>query len=378
VRRHQLIPVGVIVILALMAGSARAQVHDDAARPLTPPLVAGSFQDRGDGVLWEARLREPDAAYLRLRFEAIVVPPGSDLVVTVRAADGTALARYTGAELARHASWYTEVLPTDAVRVQVTGTPPLAGVSFAITEIVRGVSEQVIPQSVVSTWVDVARARPRFRDELLASVAKLFIGSAVTCTGFLVGPQAILTNFHCLAKSPAFRDTQNRVTPDCSDIAVHFDFDRQSAPEAVIRARCARVLKFDQALDYALLDLGSPPAQGATARAPLPLADQGLAQAGQGHVVHHPVGLAKKVSIDCDLQPAADGRIEHRCSTRGGSSGAPLLDDTQRVIGLHHEGAHSPGMTQEQIDRLEGEGHVFWNKAKPSNLIREQIGSFLP
>jgi hypothetical protein len=378
VRRRALIPAGVIVVLALTAGAGRAQVHDDAARPLTPPLVAGSFQDRGDGVLWEARLREPDATYLRLRFEAIVVPPDSDLVVTVRAADGTALARYTGAELTRHGSWYTDVLPTDAVRVQVTGTPPLGGVSFAITEIVRGVPQQVIPQSVVSTWLDVARARPRFRDELLASVAKLFIGSAVTCTGFLVGPQAILTNFHCLDRSPAFRASQGRPAPDCSDIAIHFDFDRQPAPDAVIRARCARVLKFDQALDYALLDLGSPPAQGATVRAPLPLADQGLAQAGQGHLVHHPAGLAKKVSIDCDLQPAVDGRIEHRCSTLGGSSGAPLLDDTQRVIGLHHEGAYPPGMTQEQIERLTGEGHVFWNKAKPSHLIREQLRSFLP
>jgi hypothetical protein len=378
VRRRELIPVGAIAILAATAGSALAQVHEDAVRLLAPPLVAGSFQDRGDGVLWEGRLREPDATYLRLRFEAIAVPPGTDLVVTVRAADGTALARYTAAEIAQSSSWYTEVFPTDAVRVQVTGTPPLAGVSFAITEVVRGLPQQLIPQSVVSNWVDVARVRQRFRDELLASVAKLFIGSGTTCTGFLVGPQAILTNFHCVDRSPKFQGTRDRVMPDCSDIAVHFDFDRQPAPEAVIRARCTRVLKFDRSLDYALLDLGSPPAPGATARAPLPLADQGLTQAGSGHLVHHPAGLAKKVSQDCELRPATDGRLEHRCSTSGGSSGAPLIDDNQRVIGLHHEGAYPPGMTVEQVERLEGEGFVFWNKAKPSNLIREQIGSFLP
>ncbi len=111
---------------------------------------------------------------------------------------------------------------------------------------------------------------------------------------------------------------------------------------------------------------------------PFSLADQVTAQPGRGHLVHHPAGLAKKVSLDCELQPAADGRLEHRCSTSGGSSGAPLLDDSQRVIGLHHEGAYPPGMTVEQIERLEGEGHVFWNRAKPSHLIREQLGSFLP
>jgi hypothetical protein len=271
VRHRALIPAGLLAVLVVTTGVATAQVWEDAAvRLVTPPLVARSFQDRGDGVLWEGRIQEPDAGYLRLRFGAIVVPPGVDLVVTVRAGDGTALARYTSAELARSPTWYTDVFPTDALRVQVTGTPPLDGVSFAVTEVVRGLPQRVIPQSVVSTWEDVARVRHRFREELLASVAKLFIGSGVTCTGFLVAPQAILTNFHCLDRSPAFRATQGQPAPDCSDIAVHFDFDRQPAPEAVVRARCARVLKFDRPLDYALLDLGAPPAGGATTRAPFP------------------------------------------------------------------------------------------------------------
>ena len=368
-----------MAVLAVMAGAAAAQVYEDAAvRAVVPPLVAGAFQDRGDGVLWEGRIQEPDATYLRLRFGAIVVPRGTDFAVTVRAGDGTALARYTAAELAQTPTWYTEVFPADVLRVQVTGTPPLDGVSFAVTEVVRGLPQRVIPQSVVSSWEDVARVRNRFREELLASVAKLFIGSGVTCTGFLVGPQAILTNFHCLDRSPAFRASQGRPAPDCSDIAIHFDFDRQPAPEAVVRARCTRVLKFDQPLDYALLDLGSPPAAGPTARAPFPLADQALTQVSRGHLIHHPAGLAKKASSDCELRLGADGRLEHRCSTMGGSSGAPLLDDTQRVIGLHHEGAYPPGITWEQIERLEGEGHVFWNKAKPSHLIREQLRSFLP
>src|SRR5262249_4954238 len=127
-----------------------------------------------------------------------------------------------------------------------------------------------------------------------------------------------------------------------------------------------------------LLDLGSPPAAGATARVPFPLADQGFAPGGKGSLVHHPAGLAKKVSVECDVQLGADGRLEHRCSTMGGSSGAPLLDDSQRVIGLHHEGAYPPGMTWEQIERLEGEGHVFWNKAEPSRLLREQLRALLP
>jgi hypothetical protein len=313
-----------------------------------------------------------------LRFGAIAVPPGTDLVVTVRAADGTALGRYTGAEVALSPAWYTDVFATDLLRIQATGTPPLDGVSFAVTEVVRGTPLRVIPQSVVSSWEDVARVRQRFREDLLASVAKLFIGSGITCTGFLVGPQAMLTNYHCLNRSPAFQASQSRPSPDCGDIAVHFDFDRQPAPEAVVRARCVRVLKFDQPLDYALLDLGSPPTGGAPGRAPFPLADQALTQVSRGHLIHHPAGLAKKASSDCELRLAADGRLEHRCSTMGGSSGAPLLDDSQRVIGLHHEGAYPPGMTWEQIERLEGEGHVFWNKAKPSHLIREQLRAFLP
>src|SRR5262245_8380491 len=89
-----------IFALALFAGGlavappAFSQVHKEAVVQDIAPIVADTFRDRGDGVLWEGRVSAPRAFYVRLRFSEITSPPDAAYAVVVRKANGETLTRY--------------------------------------------------------------------------------------------------------------------------------------------------------------------------------------------------------------------------------------------------------------------------------------------
>jgi hypothetical protein len=206
-------------------------------------------------------------------------------------------------------------------------------------------------------------------------VAKLVIGEGTVCTGFLVAPEVILTNQHCLARSTEY--AEGGATPACSDIEVIFDFDVQSNPARTPRSRCSAVLGADETLDYALLKLDSVDAAAGERRV-LRLSSTDAAEPVDVFVVHHPAGLAKKVSGSCRLYPAGAGLEEHDCNTTIGSSGAPLLLSDGAVAGLHFDGAYRESMTIREIQERTARGEVFRNKAKPASLIARAIAPLLP
>ena len=74
-------------------------------------------------------------------------------------------------------------------------------------------------------------------------------------------------------------------------------------------------------------------------RAVLALATATPAERDGVPVIHHPVGLAKKVSLGCAAFPGSAGVVEHTCGTWGGSSGAPLIGTDGKVVALHFAAA---------------------------------------
>jgi hypothetical protein len=379
-RRLLLLLVGLVFLAPPIACG---QTHQEARpRPLDPIPVAGPFRDRGDGVLWAARVTVPRAHYLRLHFADVRVPAGLAFEVVIRNAAGRAVLRYTAEEFVRTPSFYTDLVYSDTALVEVQGTLPLTGLGFAIDHVLHEVPlrDRAEPQSTVPRWRDAATVPARLLPALPGpreAVAKLFIGSGVVCSGFAVGPRALLTNYHCLRESAVYAATRDRRPAACSDVAVHFDFDRQPQPDTVARAVCLSVTDASEDLDYALLELSDPAPAGGRARRHLVLSDQVLTGDEEVFVVHHPVGLAKKVSFGC-LAYAGGPRIEHDCDTSGGSSGAPVVTRDGRVVGLHHEGAYPRELTAEQVEELIGRGQVFRNKAQPAHLIRERLRGLLP
>jgi V8-like Glu-specific endopeptidase len=371
--------IGMVAVVAV----AYAQVYREGLVQAIEPVVANTFRDRGDGVLWEGRVGIPGSTYVRLYFSEITSPPGAEYVVVVRAGPADkAIARYPAAVFAQSSGLYTEVLFGDVVKVQVEGQQPLSGLSFKIDRFVRQVDliGRMSPQSVVASWYSIADLNPGDPARQLAqSIAKLYIGDGWVCSGFLISPNVLLTNFHCLKDSNAYLATAQQRKPSCSDIEMQFDFDREPASSASVRAQCLEVLDADEGLDYAALELDpSAITVGGLPRGYLRLAKQAPSSRSAAVVIHHPAGLAKKLSFCSAFATNEVGLLEHDCSTTGGSSGAPVLATDGSVIGLHFAGAFAESMTVREINDAIAEGKVFRNKSKSVDILRERLKQIIP
>jgi chaperonin GroEL len=189
-------------------------------------------------------------------------------------------------------------------------------------------------------------------------------------TGFLVGPDLLLTAAHVFA-SPTLPPPIDRVT------AV-FDFvegESASPAETGVRVRVAEFLDGslpapcetnpfakDQGvippdrLDFALLRLARP--------VPDFVDERGLAvprgyyrlepdtyafsSAGLLFVFQHPLGeLQRESTIRGRVEPVAEGRrVRYQANTWKGSSGSPVIDDWGRLVAVHHfsSGGHNQGV----------------------------------
>ena len=104
------------------------------------------------------------------------------------------------------------------------------------------------------------------------------------CTGFLVGPDLVMTNAHCLPS-------------DISRIEIYMAYYQEPSVDPTrggVHARVTEVLRFNQQLDYALLRLDTP--IGNT-YGWLTLDETAAPQPGQSvKLIHHSAGRSKEIS----------------------------------------------------------------------------------
>lgn len=193
-------------------------------------------------------------------------------------------------------------------------------------------------------------------------------------TGFLVGADLVLTNWHVVQRLvPA------NMTDDLScrfDYAVHPDGGRVQgevvdvAPKGIIAwSKCSDAEltnKPDQPpptaaeLDFALLRLSDP---AGTKRGWIELAPDPpkLEANGPLLIVQHPDGAPVKVAMDTQsiIGEAFGGlRLRYRTNTNPGSSGSPCFTMDWQLVALHHLG--EPGSAP-----------PMYNQGVPINLIRD-------
>ena len=181
--------------------------------------------------------------------------------------------------------------------------------------------------------------------QLGRKVAHLFTGiepgspHGFICTGFLVGPDLLMTNHHCVHSDygqPA----------DLELMAVYMDYYqefRDDPTKGGVTAGVIAILKADARLDYALLRLDKP--IGNT-YGWLELDTTTLVTPGQSvKLIHHSAGRSKEISrrnsqIVKPSQDIADRYpflIAYLADTEPGSSGCPIfLRDGTGVIGINH------------------------------------------
>jgi V8-like Glu-specific endopeptidase len=174
-------------------------------------------------------------------------------------------------------------------------------------------------------------------------------------TGFLIGPDLMLTNHHVLKSNEYVRDAVAR-------------FDYRTDTTGVV-AKPGRVVKFDpefyvwspaEELDYALVRLQERPllpSEGADLN--LPLMDLVLKGWHRGYLVTRPDFLKEHDRVNIIQHPNGDpmkvvmtqnyiaadmsaSRVHYVADTMEGSSGSPVFNRKWEVVALHHSGRPYP------------------------------------
>lgn len=194
-------------------------------------------------------------------------------------------------------------------------------------------------------------------------------------TGFLVGPDLVLTNHHVVSDTIDWWQKQphNQMHwARASQLIIRFDHKQladgttinegtplrladnwlvdASPPSAVDRQIVKSGLPAADELDYALLRLGTPagdqPLAGSannTPRSwiPLPSSDDPPAPGEPLIIMQHPAGQPLKLAFESDGVIGLNAnrtRITYRTNTEHGSSGSPCFNANWQLVALHHSG----------------------------------------
>lgn len=338
-------PRAVFALAALIAAVARAGPPDDLVtergrvlrmtgevKDLTGQrVVLGPLED-GVGLVFVRLHREAEAKAMRFHFTVENEGTAPSWALQVKDAARHEVWSASPADALGPAFWSDEVAG-DVARIEVYSTTRANPVVIAIDRVAIR-NEKSKPLSITGNHNDLKKIRGQ--DPWIVdrgrSVARLrFVadkGGAFSCTAFLVAPDLLLTNQHCIATETE-RDSA----------LVDFDYDTDPLKQKPLRVK-ELVVRPSFPLDYSLLRLPKP-----TDRRPLKLDSTHAADGAHLVVIQHPGGEPKQVSIhDCVVAGASvqgrqdpDTDFGHQCDTLTGSSGSPVIRlDTQTVVGLHH------------------------------------------
>lgn len=190
-------------------------------------------------------------------------------------------------------------------------------------------------------------------------------------TGFLLGPDVVMTNYHVMEKVIAGQVPPDRVvlrfdykvlvdgvkvnpgqTYGLADQAWDLDHSEYSPVDEQVDPGGA--LPRPDQLDYALLRVKGTPGQDPVSggkdqeqQAPprawikLPDAEHDFAEKSAIFILQHPDGAPLKLSLDTDSVLGTNGnrtRVRYTTNTEPGSSGSPCFDADWNLVALHHSG----------------------------------------
>jgi V8-like Glu-specific endopeptidase len=155
-------------------------------------------------------------------------------------------------------------------------------------------------------------------------------GTDSNCTGFLVTPELLITNQHCISENWQLASAK-------------VEFNYEPSPPRRETFRISRIEMQDGPLDFSVLRLKRPATNWPTVKI------GSNPHEVQQHLVliGHPNKSYKTISIvDCKVEhllppdrPDRPNDFYHLCDTEGGESGSPVIDAaTGRVVGVHYYG----------------------------------------
>ena len=161
------------------------------------------------------------------------------------------------------------------------------------------------------------------------------------CTGFLISPKYLITNYHCVPGILEMDVVREKGATRIDGVQIVLGYTREGIEEDASRYTVSPTpVEKSKALDYAILEVfGRPSDKFGTVKiaSSAPYANQPF------FIIGHPLGSAQKISREkcMSASPAiSGGQVRHKCDTLPGNSGSPVFDqDTRSVIALHHAGS---------------------------------------
>jgi len=213
-------------------------------------------------------------------------------------------------------------------------------------------------------------------------------------TGFLVGPDLILTSYHSLEHVIEAKINERVVDPQ-QNIGFRFDFieDLDFAPRPGVVFQLSRNWLVDHfavnrstdisGLDYVLIRVDGEPGlqileNGMTRGWIKVITDSfDISVGGALAILQHPIGRPLQISIDTHSILGIDqekSTIFYRTNTEPGSSGSPCFDLNWRLIAMHQGGdLHDRNrgiLVQSMVD--------IWREREILPLVTKQLPSDLP
>jgi len=231
----------------------------------------------------------------------------------------------------------------EALEVVLGPGAQVAGVTDAHVESIADVPEAYVlgddsvPFRFLERALTAGQAVARLSVPLFVDEQERVDEGAATGTGWLIADRVLVTNHHVVGARPgrpgfaSGADLRRQV--GATTARFHFEAHGEEGVDVVVE----RLLFSDPDLDVALIELRETP----PGVEPLPLAAAALAWDPEVptrvNIIQHPLGGPKRVALrdNLVLQPRATRELVYLTDTTIGSSGAPVLDDQWRVVGLH-------------------------------------------
>jgi len=174
--------------------------------------------------------------------------------------------------------------------------------------------------------------------EVARSIARMEVGSGY-CTGFRIGDDLIMTNYHCMTFKP------------CSQVQFRFGYEKQLPRPQQVVFKCVREEIALERLDFAIYrveEITSSPTY------PVPIMSISRSAPPEGTTLtmaSHAATIEKQIdrSPGCKVmedQPYTNElrlSFGHGCDSMSGSSGAPILAmNPWRIVGIHWGGRGDP------------------------------------